>query len=165
MNTLMIVLRWLHIFSGVYWVGAGLTTTFVISPAVAATGDAGKQFMRHLMTSTKFPLSMTIAALTTVIAGTVLYLIDARAPGWGGTATGIAFGIGGVFGIIALFFGIMIPKLNSQMGKLAAQIQGKPTPEQVEQMQALGKRIKIVSYTNAACVITAVTLMATARFL
>ena len=44
MNTLMIVLRWLHIFSAVYWVGAGLATTFVIVPAVGATGDAGRQF-------------------------------------------------------------------------------------------------------------------------
>ncbi len=165
MNTLMIVLRWLHIFSGVYWVGAGLMTTFVVSPAVVATGDAGKQFMGHLMTKTKFPLSMTVAAVTTVVAGIILYAINAHTPGWESSSTGIAFGIGGVFGIAALVFGIMIPKLNQEMGKLGAQIQGKPTPEQAEKMQSLGKRLKTISYTNAACVITAVTLMAIARFL
>ena len=165
MNALMIVLRWLHIFSAVYWAGAGLAFTFVISPAVAATGDAGRQFVGHLMTKTKFSLSMTIAGITTVLAGSTMYVIDSGAEGWANSSSGIAFGIGGVFGIAALAFGIMIPKLNGAMGKLGAQIQGKPTAEQAAQMEALRKRITAISYTNAACLILATTLMATARFI
>lgn len=164
MNTLMLVLRWLHIFSAVYWVGAGLTTVFVISPAVAATGDAGRQFIGHLMTKTKFSASMIVAGLTTVLAGTTMYLIDSRAEGWANSGSGIAFGIGGLFGITGLALGVMIPKMNGEMAKLGAQIQGKPAPEQAAQMQALRKRIMMVSYANAACLILATTLMATARF-
>jgi uncharacterized membrane protein len=164
MNTLMIVLRWLHIFSGVYWVGAGLTTTFIISPAVGATGDAGRQFIGHLMTKTKFSLSMMVAGITTVVAGTAMYMIDSGAKGWANSGTGITFGIGGTFGIIALVFGMMIPKMNGEIGKLGAQIQGKPTPEQAAQMQALRKRVTMISYINAVCLILATTLMATARF-
>jgi uncharacterized membrane protein len=164
MNTLMLVLRWLHIFSAVYWVGAGLTMTFIISPAVAATGDAGRQFVGHLMTKTKFSLSMMIAGLTTVIAGTIMYVIDSGAQGWANSGSGITFGIGGVFGIAALVFGIMIPKINGEIGKLGAQIKGMPTPEQAAQMQALRQRVTMISYTNAVCLILATTLMATARF-
>jgi uncharacterized membrane protein len=164
MNTLMIVLRWLHIFSGVYWVGAGLATTFVIVPAVGATGDAGRQFMGYLMTKTKFSLSMLVAGLTTVIAGTTMYVIDAGAEGWANSGSGIVFGIGGVFGIAALAFGFFIPRINGEIGKLGAQIQGKPTPEQAARMQALRRQVTMISYTNAVCLILATTLMATARF-
>lgn len=164
MNSLMIVLRWLHIFSAVYWVGAGLTTTFVISPAVAATGDAGRQFISHLMTKTKFSASMMVAGLTAVIAGTIMYAIDSRAEGWANSGSGIAFGTGGVFGIMGLVLGVMIPKMNGEIAKLGAQIQGKPTPEQAAQIQALRKRVVFISYANAACLILATTLMATARF-
>ena len=108
---------------------------------------------------------MTIAAVTTVVAGITLYAINAHISGWASSSVGTAFSIGGFFGIAALILGIMIPKLNGEMGKLGAQIQGKPTDEQAAQMQSLRKRLMIISYTNAACVIISVTLMATARFL
>jgi uncharacterized membrane protein len=165
MNILMIVLRWLHIFSGAYWVGAGLATTFIIVPAVGATGDAGRQFMGYLMTQTKFSLSMMIAGVTTVIAGTTMYIIDSNAAGWANSGSGIAFGVGGAFGIIALAFGMLIPKTNGEIAKLAAQIQGKPMAEQAAQMQALRKRSATISYINATCLVLATTLMATARFI
>lgn len=165
MNTLMIMLRWLHIFSGVYWVGAGLMMTFIISPTVSATGDAGRQFVGHLMTKTKFSASMMLAGLTTVVAGFALYGIDSKISGWAGSSTGITFGIGGVFGIAALVFGIMIPNMNGSIAKFAAQIQSQPTAEQAAQLQVLRKRLMIISYVNAVCLILATTLMATARFM
>lgn len=165
MNALMIVLRWLHIFAGAYWVGAGLAMTFIISPAAATAGDVGRQFLAHLMTKTKFSFSMMIAGMTTVIAGTIMYLINANAEGWAGSGSGIAFGIGGTFGIIALSVGMLIPKTNKEIGKLAAQIQGKPTDEQAAQMAALRKRAATITYINTTCLILSTTLMATARFI
>jgi len=72
MNILMIVLRILHIVSGVFWVGAALMLAFFISPTVAATKEAGQGFMRHFMGNTKFNLAMWTSAITAVAAGALL---------------------------------------------------------------------------------------------
>jgi hypothetical protein len=48
MNTLVIVLRLLHIFAGVVWAGTTILFYFMIGPAVSATGDAGEDVHRIL---------------------------------------------------------------------------------------------------------------------
>ena len=73
MYTLVIILRLLHILGGVIWVGGALATNFFVGPAIAATGDSGKQFAGYLMNKTRFTAVMTVGALVTVIAGFLLY--------------------------------------------------------------------------------------------
>ena len=167
MNALMLVLRWLHIFTGVYWAGSALLITFIITPAANATGDAGRQFIGHLMTKTKLSASMMAAASITVLAGAIMYWIDSGGftSAWTFSETGIAFGIGSLFGIAALGFGHLIPKVNGEIGKLSAQIQGQPTVEQTARIQELRKKAASIAYANVVCMIVSVTLMATARYI
>ena len=76
MNFLMIVLRLLHIISGVVWVGAGLIMFFFIGPTLGATAEAGQKFAQHLMTKTRFTAVITTSAILTVLAGFGMYWID-----------------------------------------------------------------------------------------
>jgi uncharacterized membrane protein len=167
MNYWLIFLRLVHIFTGVFWVGAALAMNFFVNPAVRATAEAGQKFMGHLVTQSRFTASMIVAGLATVIAGTALYWInsDGFTSAWMMAGPGIGFGVGATFAVVGLIYGIMIPRTGAAMGRLAAQFKGPPTPEQQAQMAALSKRMATISMVNIVCLIVATLLMAMARYL
>ena len=167
MLSLIPVLRFLHIVAGIIWAGSALLMNLIIGPAINATGDAGKQFAGYLMSKTAFSKLMTVTGFTTVLAGAVLYGINSNwfSSGWMMTGQGIGFGIGATAGILALIFGIMTGSTNKALGALGAQIQGKPTPEQMAALQVLRKRQAFVVPASTICMIITIVLMASARFL
>jgi len=167
MNYLMLVLRLLHIISGVLWVGAGLVMYFFIGPTLGATAEAGQKFAQHLITQTRFTAVITVAAILTVLAGASLYWIDSGGltSAWMHSGVGLGFGIGAFFGLIGFIFGMMVGNTNGALAKLGMQIQGKPTPEQMAQIGALRKRLSVVSPINAYSLLIATLLMAIARYL
>ena len=68
MNILVVVLRLIHVISGVFWVGAGLVMFFFIGPTLGATAEAGQKFAQHLMLQTRFTTILTTSAILTVLA-------------------------------------------------------------------------------------------------
>ncbi len=76
MNTWIIVLRIIHIVSGVFWVGGSLFLGLFIGPTVNATAEAGQKFMAHLITKARLATRVSAAAGLTVLAGAILYWID-----------------------------------------------------------------------------------------
>lgn len=110
---------------------------------------------------------MTITGLTTVLAGVVLYGIDSNwfQSAWMMTGTGIGFGIGAVAGITAFIFGIMLGNANGALAALGAQIQGKPTAEQLNALQTLLKRQAMASQGNLIFIFISIFMMASARLL
>jgi len=167
MNYLVIILRLLHIISGVLWVGAGLVMFFFVGPTLGATAEAGQKFAQHLMTQTRFTAIVTASAILTVLAGFFLYWIDSGGltSAWIHSGAGLGFGIGAFFGLIGFVFGIMVGNTNGSLAKIGVQIQGKPTPEQMTQIGALRKRLSVVSPINAYSLIIATLLMSIARYL
>jgi uncharacterized membrane protein len=166
MDIVILALRLIHVFSGVFWVGAALAMTFFITPTVGATAEAGQKFMSHLMSQTRFSNTMMIVGVSTVLAGAAMYWIDSNGftSDWMMAGPGIGFGLGAVLAVVGLGAGMMIPRAAASMGKLAAQFKGAPTPDQQSQMAALRKRMALVSTVNAYCLIIATVLMATARY-
>jgi len=166
----MIYLIWLlrivHIVGGVIWVGGTLTMTFFIGPTIGATGEAGQKFVGHLMNNLKFSNRMSAAAGLTILAGVILYGLDARAgAAWQRSGMGIGLSIGAVFAVIGFIFGILIGRTTNAMANLGARFQGKPTNEQMAQMQTLMKQQATYSNISAVGLILAVIFMATARYL
>jgi len=166
MNILILVLRLVHIFAAIIWGGGAIVMEFFIGRTIAGTGESGQKFAQHLMNTLRMHKFMTVMALSTVLGGIALYWIDSNgfSSAWIKSSTGIGFGIGGVFGIIAFVFGAIFGSSNAKLGEVGAQIQGKPTPEQLTQIQALQKRIKAVSPIHVTCMILAMAFMATARY-
>lgn len=165
MFSLFSILRFAHIVAGIFWAGGAVLMNFFIIPAIGATGDAGKQFAGHLMGKTSFSRFMTLSGVTTVLAGTYLYGVNSNwfSSGWMMSGQGIGFGIGAVAGIIALVFGLMIGSTNGKLAALGAQIQGKPTAEQLSALSALRKQQTFITIGNATCILISVVLMASAR--
>jgi uncharacterized membrane protein len=167
MNFVLLVLRLLHILGGIFWVGGALVMAFFITPTIMSTAEAGQKFMGHLLTQTKFSRMMTIAALSTILAGFILYWIDSAGftSDWMMAGPGVGFGIGAFFALIGFGAGLMIPRGGAAMAKLAAQFKGAPTPDQQAQMAALVKRQKMISAISAHSLLAAAILMAVARYL
>jgi uncharacterized membrane protein len=160
------LLRIIHIVSGVLWVGGTLIMTFFIGPTIGATAEAGQKFVGHLMNNLKFSNRMTAAAGSTILAGVILFGLDARAGAtWLRSSFAIGLSIGAGFALIGFVFGIMIGRTTNAMAQLGAQMQGKPSPEQLTQMQAIRKQQATYSTLSASALILAVTFMAIARYL
>lgn len=167
MEYIKLVLRFIHIVGGTFWVGAALLMNFFIGPVIRGTGDAGKQFAGHFMTKTRFSLLMTICVYSTLIAGIILYGLDSNwfSSAWMMSGAGTGFGIGAIFGIIGAVTGFMNGSNNQKMAILGAQIQGKPTPEQAAVLGAIAKQQGWVVPVNSYSLLLAIFFMATARYL
>lgn len=157
------LLRIIHIVGGVFWVGGTLIMTFFVGPTIGVTGESGQKFVAHLMNNLKFSNWMATASGLTILAGFILFFR-------GGAALmespfGIGLGIGAIFALIGFVFGMMIGRTIKAMAQLGAQMQGKPSPDQLAQMQALQKRQMTVSMISTISVILATVFMAIARYL
>jgi uncharacterized membrane protein len=166
MKTLIIVLRLVHIVSGMFWIGSSVVFGVFISPTVTAMGDTGQKFMAHLVTKARITGAITISAILTVLAGLWLYWIDSVGftSQWAGSGPGWGFGVGGILGLIGLFTGILVGKNVGILGNISAQIQEKPTPEQMSKIQAAQKQLNIVAPVSTIALILALICMATARY-
>ena len=109
MHIFTIILRFLHVFGGAFWFGSAIFMGFFISPAVAATAEAGQRFMGHLVLKARVHTIIAAVAGTTILAGALLYWIDSDgfSSAWTRSGPGVVFGIGGFFGLIGFIFGMM----------------------------------------------------------
>jgi uncharacterized membrane protein len=166
MDILKIVLRLVHIFAGIIWGGGALIMEFFIGRTILATGETGQKFAQHLMNKVRMHRFMTVMAVSTILAGVMLYWIDSDgfSSAWMRSGAGIGFGIGAVFGLIAFVSGAIFGGSNAKLAEVGAQILGKPTSQQLGQIEALQKRIKLVSPIHVYSMILAMIFMATARY-
>lgn len=167
MNVLMLVLRIVHIGAGIFWGGGALLMNYFFGPTVKATNQVGQQFAGHLMLKTKFVTVMTIMAVLTVLAGASLYWLDSDGftSAWIKSNTGIGFAIGGLFGLVAFIAGAIFGQLNKRLATVGSQVQGKPTPEQMVEIQSLQKRIATATKFHVPSLILAILLMSASRYL
>ena len=161
------LLRIVHIVAGIFWVGGTLIMTFFVAPTIGATGEAGQKFVVHLMNNLKFSNRMAAAAGLTILAGFILYWIDSNGftSDWMKSGAGRGFGIGAAFAIIGFVFGLLVGRTTKAMAQLGAQIQGKPSSEQMAQLGTLQKQQAAYSNIAAVTLILAVIFMAIARYL
>ncbi len=170
MTALIIVLRILHIFSGIFWVGFALFNLGYLQPTIRATGAEGQQVMRHLIMKTGLLHAVYGAATLTMLSGLFLYWLTVGTNDGAVTSgRGMVLMIGGAAGIIAWSIG-MLPIRNAfnkiKQGIKAMQAHGgPPTPEQAAAMQGIVKRLGVATRIAMVFLIIAVLAMATARYL
>lgn len=166
MTYLIWLLRIIHIVAGVFWVGGTLFMTFFVGPAIGATGEAGQKFVGHLMNNLKLSNRMSAAAGMTVLAGFILYGLDARAgASWVRSSFAIGLGIGAAFAIIGMISGMLVGRTTKAMAELGASFRGGPTTEQMTQMRDIQKKQATYSMISAASLVLATIFMAIARYL
>lgn len=161
------LLRIIHIVGGIFWVGGSLIMSFFVAPTLHVTGEAGQKFVGHLMDNRKFSSRMAAASGSTILAGVILYWHDSAGftSAWMQSSAARGFEIGAGFALVGFVFGMLIGRTTKAMSRLGAQMQGKPSPEQLANLQALQKRTATFSNISSIALILSVIFMAIARYM
>lgn len=168
MTVLMIVLRILHIFSGIFWVGTNFFMILFLVPSVKSAGPAGGAVMGKLVIS-RFSATIGAAALVTVLAGLTMYGLDSKGfqLSWILSPSGIVLTIGAVAGILAAGVGLGMQKpISDRMAAIQKEIaagNGTPSPEQMQELQSLQVRLGRATRIAVFLMVIAVLGMTTAR--
>lgn len=156
----MQIIRFIHIFSAIFWVGTTLFMVLFLEPTVAALGPDGGKFMQRLLGGTRFSLAIALSAWITILAGLGLYwpvtglapnvMLGPRLPLTIGAMAGIAAGIVGA---------VVTGRASGQLQTLGQQIAsqgGPPAPAQLAEMQQLQGKIRQGSRWAAVLMVVAV---------
>src|SRR5580765_6967206 len=105
-TVLFLTLRAAHVLLAAIWVGATVLTSVLLMPVIEGSGPVGGQIMQSLE---RKGMTAFFAALggTTVLTGIYLYwrFTGGFDPTVSSSHAGMAFGIGGVAGILAVIIG------------------------------------------------------------
>jgi hypothetical protein len=105
-----IVLRILHIASGVFWVGTAWFFFGWIEPTTKAIGPQAGPFMHHVVRNRRVVRAIVGAGALNVVVGLLLYWRASAGlnPAWIGSGMGIGFTIGGIAAIAAWLLGLTV---------------------------------------------------------
>ena len=167
----MLVLRLFHIVAGALWFGSAFLFTGFVGPAAAETAPASGVVMSAVVKKRRVAEVIKWLAITTVIAGWVMWFKFAGEAGfteWATSTYGLVLGVGGLLATAAAYFGITgignnVEKLVS-IGDQVAASGGPPTPEQGAEMTRLGAEIKKHGQIDIVLLFLAVAAMATAQY-
>lgn len=170
MNLTMAVLRLIHIFAGVFWVGTIWYFALFFLPRVKTFGQDTGRIMQTI-TAPPFPAYTSVAALLVALSGIIMYWKDSGglSRGWIGTVPGIVLTIAGLFGIAAVLIGLFESRPTTmRMGQLGREVaaSGKPpSPAVMQEMQALAAKLERALYRTAYILLLTIIGMATFRYL
>ncbi len=171
MDALMIALRLVHIFAGIFWAGSGLFLLIVLMPAMDVMGQEGNRFRQGFVAKSRFNKAMPIASLLTTVAGLWLFVrvSDEFNSDWMSSDGGIMLSIGSLAGLLAFGHGASVTGPTFQkMADLinAIEAQGSPpTDEQIAELQQLGQKSHIHGRISVALMVIAIIGMSAARYM
>jgi uncharacterized membrane protein len=164
MDIVLIVLRLIHIVAGVIWVGGGILMAVVIGPALAKMGDDGSKFMRALTADRRFTILFPAAAVTTTVAGLLLFATGPQ--NRLSNAGFIVLIIGSLAGIGAAGHGgAVLGRLGAAFMALADKVAQNPTPETRAELQAFSAKYTRHLNISVGMMLVAVIGMSLARYL
>jgi len=171
LNTIIyLALRVLHVLFAATWIGSTAFIALMLGPAIERAGASGGQVMARI-DARGFHKYMALLATTTVLTG--LYLIWRFTGGFDGdiaaTHAGIAFGIGGVAGVLALIVGgIVVGRSARQATDIINRVAGMPDgPEKgslIMHAAAARRRMKAGTTVVIALQATALVFMAVGHY-
>lgn len=167
MDVVAIILRIVHIVSGVFWVGGAALFFFYLEPTMNKLGPDAEKFVDEMVNRRKVPIYFVTFSTLTVLAGVILYWRD-----FGGISTspvGLALGLGGIAALVAWLGGnLLIPKTLGQLSGIVTEIKqagGPPSGELASRLHATQERLRMIGLVDIALLIFAVAAMASARYL
>jgi uncharacterized membrane protein len=168
MSALIILLRVIHILSGIFWLGGTLMLVRFVFPTAKRLGPESGRFMQSLMVEARLPVALAISGWATTLAGLVLFFFSSGrfAHSWMTSGQGITLSIGALFGVSAALHGAatqapVAMKLASLAGAAPA---GPPSPERTAEMQTLRDKLAKGAPVSAGLLLVAATAMAIARY-
>jgi hypothetical protein len=161
LNIFMVVMRLIHIPTGIFWVGGVLMMVTFISRSAEAIGEDATKFMQHFSLRSGFQQSMAGAGSLAVLSGLFMYdyLFDSRLAPLNSGA-GLSLTIGGIAGIAALLVGLLvIGRGTNRMRAIANEIAGSgkpPKPEQLKEIGSLQEKLSSAGGNTAILMVIAI---------
>lgn len=156
MDSLVLVLRFLHVVLGALWVGMMAFTTFFLAPAIRDAGPEGGKVMMALQRR-GIMIVMPIIALLTLVSG--VWLVERLYGGMAGlmaSRVGVTFAVGGAAALIAFLLGIVIVR------PAMARANASTDPVEIQRLRARGAA---AGQVVALLLFVALAAMAVARYL
>jgi uncharacterized membrane protein len=171
MDVYMAVVRIVHIFGGVFWVGTAWMTAGFLLPTAEAIGSDADKFMAFINVKRRYPTFIAIAAGFNLLAGILLYWHDSVGLqlSWITTPTGLAETFGALCAIVGFVLGFRVIKPTiEEFGKIGHEIHSGPQPPTADQLAKLNqvqKRLDSAERIVAIILGLALLAMATMRYL
>jgi hypothetical protein len=163
-------LRALHVLVAAVWIGSTIFISSLLVPAVDASGLSGGQVMMR-MNRRGLATYMTVLGATTVLTGVYLLwrFTGGFDPAVGATHAGLAFGIGGIAGILAGIIGGGVvgrssAKVTNLLQRVGMTMDGPEKDAIVLETIRLKRRMKAGSLAVTALQATALVLMAVGHY-
>ncbi len=171
MHAEVLVLRLIHILSGITWVGSGIFTSIFLVPALGSSPAVMGQVMAGLQQRRFFLVQQVVAALS-ILSGLRLIWIDSKgfSASYWDTPMGNTLGMGALAAIIAavLSFGVGRPAML-RAGAIAASVAASADAAEkarlTKDLDKLRKRGTIASALAVGFGILAASAMAVARYI
>lgn len=171
-DTSIVLLRIVHIGTGVIWVGSLFVVVFFVQPSAATLGPAAMPFMSELRRR-RFVDVVFIDAVFTVVAGAFLYWHDWHLypsfGDWTATTFGKALTVGALLAISGLGVAgsVTRPTIRRlvEAGQQVATSGGPPAPEVAARIGGLQHRLVVAERVSFTLVLLAVVAMSSARYL
>jgi uncharacterized membrane protein len=166
----VLLLRLIHIGTGVFWVGAVFTFFLFVQPAAVAVGPDATRFTYQLLHHRRLPAIILGTAVTTVVAGIVLLLITSNGldPDILFDASRLGYTVGGVAAIVTLGIGglYVFPRtatVERTLGQILAE-KRPPTPDEQQTLARVAGESQRAGWIVIVGLVVAVVAMATARY-
>lgn len=165
---LIIVLRIVHIVTGVFWAGSVFLLVSYLAPTFKAVGpDAGKVFaeLRRRKLFERLPM---VAGLT-IISGFWMFALMSQNGDWARGPEALVLGVGAIAAIIGLLIGVFVMRANTLKAADLMQTVG-PMPAgadkdaKMAQVQAMRGKATMGGRLTATLLLIAVIAMAIARY-
>jgi len=167
---MILVLRFLHIISGVFWVGGSLFAARFVLPSLKAAGPSAGPVLAELA-KRRVPASMMGAALVNVASGIwLMMIVSGGAPAtWMQSGMGRTLGIGAALAILALVLGLTVSMpANARMAGISAAAKkrgGPPSAEESAELERLQARSNLAAIGASALLFLATGAMAVGRYM
>lgn len=166
----ILVLRLIHILSGVFWLGSVFTMFLFLQPTAQATAPDGQRFMLHLLRNRRFGDVVLVSALLTVGAGAILFWRDSNGlqATWMARPPGLGFTIGAAAALIALLLFVFVGSRSSRrLIEIGSRLEAERRPPSDDEQRTLAesqRTLKRVGFTVLFLLTIAAAAMATARY-
>ena len=171
MNTVVPVLRLVHILGGVYWAGTMFFFVTFLEPTLRSLGPDGGKVMIRLFERGYMKI-LPIVAVVTVLAGLwLLWILSAGfQPAYMRSPLGMGFSSGGVLAIIALIIGLVVMRpVGARIWAIARQLPQESNEASrnalMAEMGQLRERTVLAARAIFGLLVAAVALMAVSRYL
>lgn len=170
MNTLLVILRLVHIACGVYWAGTIFFFTTFLQPSVKDLGPDGGKVMIRLF-ERGYLTALPVIAVAAVVSGWwMLWIVSSGfESAYMGSRNGIALSTGGLLGTVALLAGLFV--MRPAALRIWAIAKEMPTADEsrrgalMAEMGPLQARTAMAAKTIFSLLAAVVILMAVARSL